>query len=339
MAADIRAARGHRHRDGLDGVLARRDRREEAIARLVELIVVADAVERDVDERLRQAVDVGVAVDARGVHAGQERDRVQRVARRQRHVVDLIDVERGGDRGVLGVDEAEPPSTTTVSSSPPTSSVALTRAGMPGWSRTSSITAVLKPLNDTFTEYKARIECRHVKAPVPSVTALNFAAVDLLVTTTGAPGITAPAGIDDGARECRRDLGGSEAGNKHNDGYIVQKTRVTIRRIAGPPIWRRTTEQVRRGGFYPSNRPLVRVPKGRTAQIFGTKRGFGLLVQATRARCRAEARPLGGHRGSDRTAASTPSITGVGRRGARRDADRIGAERTIPGGRSAAVST
>ena len=52
----------------------------------------------DRDERVGQPVEVRVAVDAGRVDAGQERHRVERVARRHRHLVDLIDVERRGDR-------------------------------------------------------------------------------------------------------------------------------------------------------------------------------------------------------------------------------------------------
>src|SRR5688572_1641860 len=95
--------------------------------------------------------------------------------------------------GVVVLTSVSPPLTTTVSSRPPTSSEALSAVGMPGCSRTSSSTAVLKPGNDTLTEYKPGLSAGTANAPVPSVTALNVAVVDLLVTTTDAPGITAPA--------------------------------------------------------------------------------------------------------------------------------------------------
>ena len=52
-----------------------------------------------------QTVDRRVAVGARHVDARQERDRVQRVARRRRHAGELIRVQRRRDGAVLGVDE------------------------------------------------------------------------------------------------------------------------------------------------------------------------------------------------------------------------------------------
>ena len=57
MAADFGAAGRGRHGDRLDGVLARPHRREEPVVILVERVVVADAVERDVQERFGQPVD------------------------------------------------------------------------------------------------------------------------------------------------------------------------------------------------------------------------------------------------------------------------------------------
>ena len=48
-------------RHGFDRILPRPDGREEPVRRLVEVVVVADAVQRDVQERLRQSVDRGVA--------------------------------------------------------------------------------------------------------------------------------------------------------------------------------------------------------------------------------------------------------------------------------------
>jgi hypothetical protein len=101
-----RAARGRRHAHRLDRVLARPDRREEGVARLVERVVVADAVQGDVQERLGQAVDRRRAArDACLVDAHQIRHRVQHVARRRRDRGNLVDVERGGHCWSLCVDE------------------------------------------------------------------------------------------------------------------------------------------------------------------------------------------------------------------------------------------
>src|SRR5262245_10668211 len=53
-------------------------------------------------------------------------------------------------------------------------------------------TTVLKPLNDTLTEYRPALSAGTLKVPVPSVTAVKVPLVALLVTTTVAPGMTAP---------------------------------------------------------------------------------------------------------------------------------------------------
>ena len=105
-AADVGAAGrgGHAHR--LDRVLARPHRREEPVGRLVEVVVVADAVERDVEERLGQAVDGRAAArDAGLIDADQIGDGVEHIARRRRDLRDLIDVERRRDRRRLRVDQ------------------------------------------------------------------------------------------------------------------------------------------------------------------------------------------------------------------------------------------
>src|SRR6185436_21169663 len=95
--ADISTANAARYRDCFHSILTRRHHREEAVCRFVEVVVVADPVQRDVDEGLREPVEGRVAVDTGGVYARQKRDRVQRVARRQWNLVDLIDIERGGN--------------------------------------------------------------------------------------------------------------------------------------------------------------------------------------------------------------------------------------------------
>ena len=79
------ARRRARDRDFLDRVEARRHHREEPVGRL-QLVAGADAVDRDVDGVVRQAADDRAARTAGGLDAGQERDRVQRVARDERQL-------------------------------------------------------------------------------------------------------------------------------------------------------------------------------------------------------------------------------------------------------------
>src|SRR5207249_4492991 len=104
-----------------------------------------------------------------------ERNGVQSVARGQWHTVDLIHVEIGRHRRGLRVDQIGPrqdddrlldsphfegrvhaddfgEATGPIdSSTAPTSRVAFTAAGVPGWSLTSLITRLLKPASDTVT--------------------------------------------------------------------------------------------------------------------------------------------------------------------------------------------
>ena len=87
----------------MDWKMGRPHGRKESVGRLVERVLVADAVERDVDHRLRQAVDRRVAVHSGRVDAGEKRDRVQRVARGRRHAVQLIRIERRRHRRRLSV--------------------------------------------------------------------------------------------------------------------------------------------------------------------------------------------------------------------------------------------
>ncbi len=95
--------RDHRHR--FDGVLPRRHRGEERVARAQEVVVVVDAVHRDLDERLGQTVDARLAVGRRRVDTREKRDGVQRVARRRGHAVQLVRVQRRGNSRRLRVDQ------------------------------------------------------------------------------------------------------------------------------------------------------------------------------------------------------------------------------------------
>ena len=69
VTAHFGAASRRCHCHGLDGILARTNRREKAVAVLVERVVVADSIERQVQERLRQSVDRRSAHAAGCVHA------------------------------------------------------------------------------------------------------------------------------------------------------------------------------------------------------------------------------------------------------------------------------
>ena len=99
---------GARHRAGdgdfLDRVEARRHHREEAVGRL-QHVAGLHAVDGDVDGVVRQAVDAGGARAGAGtvLHAGQHVQRVERVARRQRHFVELLGDERRGHRRRLAL--------------------------------------------------------------------------------------------------------------------------------------------------------------------------------------------------------------------------------------------
>ena len=101
---------GARHRAGdgdfLDRVEAWGHHREEAVGRL-QHVAGLHAVDGDVDGVVRQAVDAGGARAGAGavLHAGQHVQRVERVARRQRHFVQLLGDERRGDRRRLALDE------------------------------------------------------------------------------------------------------------------------------------------------------------------------------------------------------------------------------------------
>ncbi len=105
VAPDFGAAdrRGHGHR--FDRVLARPHRRKEPIGILVEGVVVAHAVERDIQERFRQAVDRRPAHAAGRVDAHHEGDGVQGIAGRGRNHGDLLDVHRCRDRRCQRVDQ------------------------------------------------------------------------------------------------------------------------------------------------------------------------------------------------------------------------------------------
>ena len=106
-AADLGTAHGRGDGDRLNRVLPRPDRSEETVRRLVEVVLVADAVQQDVQERLGQPVDGRVAAGhALLIHADQEGHAShQQVARRRWDLRNLIDVECRCDRGGARVDQ------------------------------------------------------------------------------------------------------------------------------------------------------------------------------------------------------------------------------------------
>ena len=130
----IRAARRRRDRHGFDRVLTRTNGREEPVRRLVEVVLIADAVQGDVQERLRQAVDGGVAAGlSREIDT---RKHVTPPSSRSRVGVGIcaiwstFSVEVTVAVWVL-ISTELPPLTVTFSVTPPTSRVALTFAGTP----------------------------------------------------------------------------------------------------------------------------------------------------------------------------------------------------------------
>src|SRR4029079_11241456 len=82
--------------------------------------------------------------------------------------------------------------TFTVSASWPTSSVALIEAGVAHSTRTSRITAVLKPLSETVTTYTPGDTLGTLNSPSPLETA-SKATPDSFLTVTVAPGRAPPA--------------------------------------------------------------------------------------------------------------------------------------------------
>jgi hypothetical protein len=82
--------------------------------------------------------------------------------------------------------------TVTVSSRPPTSSVARTFAPAPEVSTTLLMTEVLNPCNETVTVYRPMLRAGNEKAPSEFVTAETVVPVALCLAVTSAPGMTAP---------------------------------------------------------------------------------------------------------------------------------------------------
>ena len=105
LARALRFGRGRRDRHFLDRVQMRDDGREEAVAGLVAVVLHVDAIERDVDRALGQAVHRRVAVCDRRVDARQERDEIKRVARGERQLTDLADDHRRRHRRRLRLDD------------------------------------------------------------------------------------------------------------------------------------------------------------------------------------------------------------------------------------------
>src|SRR5437588_5884555 len=88
--------------------------------------------------------------------------------------------------------DADSPTTRIDSSSAPTCIVTLTLAGTAAFSVTELRTAVLKPINDTVTVYVPPGREGTENPPSLPLTVLNSSPVPLFLTTTVAPGITAP---------------------------------------------------------------------------------------------------------------------------------------------------
>ncbi len=104
-APNVGARGGGDHRHRLDCVLPRGDRSKEGVRRPIEVVAVADAIERDLHEGLRQSIDPRFAIRVGGVDPGQKRHRIERVACRRGHAVQLIRVQRRRDNRRLGVDQ------------------------------------------------------------------------------------------------------------------------------------------------------------------------------------------------------------------------------------------
>jgi hypothetical protein len=157
-------ADGSRDGDGFDGILPRRHHGEEPLARLVEVVVVVHAVERDGDEGIRKAVEVRLAVGRRRVDARQERHRVDGVPRRKRHSVDFVNVERGRDRRRPGVDHiAAAGDRDSFGQSPDLECTALSDDGTPGTSRTLPSTDCLEAAQGDRDRVVAGGERRNVE--------------------------------------------------------------------------------------------------------------------------------------------------------------------------------
>ena len=105
LAAAVGAVGGGGDGDFLDRVEARLHAREEPVRRLQVVVLDRDAVQRDVDRALRQAVDRRVARRARGVDPRQVDDEVEAVAAGERQALNLFRGDRGRDRGRLGRDD------------------------------------------------------------------------------------------------------------------------------------------------------------------------------------------------------------------------------------------
>src|SRR5262249_7811025 len=94
----VRGVAGGGHRPLFARVERRRQPRVIAVGSFQVVVLDTHAVERDVDRALRQAVDRRVARRARGVEAGQRRQRVERVAAGERQAGDLRRREVRRDR-------------------------------------------------------------------------------------------------------------------------------------------------------------------------------------------------------------------------------------------------
>src|ERR1051325_7778587 len=128
-------------------------------------------------------------------------------------------------------------------------------AGSPGSTRMSLSMAVLNPLNETWTEYKPGFNAGTLNVPLPSVTALNALLVALLVTTTVAPGMTAPAlstTVPDSVPEaCAKTVEGTERPTRTN---TIHKVRTTLMRET---LLQRKSNTTSRARFYTRAPPPI----------------------------------------------------------------------------------
>ena len=94
-------------RDLLDRVQLRKHHRIKAVGVSLEVVVGVDAVDRDVDGRLRQAEERRIARSAWRGHAGQHDDETKEcVARGQRQILNLREIDRGRHGRRLRLHEA-----------------------------------------------------------------------------------------------------------------------------------------------------------------------------------------------------------------------------------------
>src|SRR5207247_1917852 len=110
-----------------------------------------------------------------------------------RHLVDLVHIQRGRDRGRLRVHELSPALDEDGFFQSAHLEDRLDRRRDAWLHRTSSSTAVLNPTSETVTVYVPVSRDGTTKSPRASVTVLKLAPDAVFVTVTVAPGMKPPA--------------------------------------------------------------------------------------------------------------------------------------------------